>query len=187
MNVWSRFGLAVTLCTALCIGGLFAQKPGAHPQPMVAKAQNQGEQRGSTTPAAQMSVVVVPVPVYEVAASDVSAHPEKYYGNLVSVTSKVEDILGSNMFTLSGERLLPPRLDLLVILPRPIKVTKGQRLHVIGHLRPLIEAALARDYNWLKLSWFREADLKIQLKEQPVIIAASVQTADGKELLPQAK
>jgi hypothetical protein len=200
MNAWTRITLAATtLSVTLCAGGLFAQQPDAHQKPKpaaqrqgtqqstTAKAQNQGTQKGSGGPAAPLVVVPVPVPVYEVKASEISAHPERYYGNMVSVTSGVEDIPGPNLFTLDADRLLPPHRDLVVVTPRPVKVEKGKRVHVIGHLRPLVMAQLARDYNWFKVNWFREVDVKIKLEEQPVIVAASVQTEDGRELLPPAK
>jgi hypothetical protein len=184
MHAWIKIPSAMALSAGLCAAGLSAaqqhdvrQKPAG-----VAKAQNQ--KAGGTV--APVAVVVLPIPVYEVSPGDIAAHPERYYGSVVSVTSDVEDVLGTNMFTLDDHRLAPGP-DVVVMTPRPIPVKKGEKVHVIGHLRPLVQAALQRDYNWFRLNWLREAEVKIKLQEKPLIVAASVTNEEGKELLPEIK
>ena len=121
-----------------------------------------------------------------VKAGDIAANPEKHYNKKVTVTAEVEEVLGVQIFTLDEDRAFAGP-DVLVISPAlSAPIPDGQKVTVTGTLKPFVEADIKRDYNW---NWW--ADLKVetttQFKDRPVLLADSVKTEAGVELVKVVK
>jgi hypothetical protein len=104
---------------------------------------------------------------------ELTTNPRQYYGKQLAVTGEVENITGTNTFTLDEDKLFGGQ-DLLVLHPKPqAKVTDGEKVAVTGTLRPFVVAELERDYNF---SW--DAGIRRQLEaeysQRPVLVADGV-------------
>ena len=143
------------------------------------QAQGQGQaqtaQTQPQTPTATMTAVTVK-------AGDIAANPEKHYNKKVTVSAEVDEVLGLQTFTLDEDAAFAGP-DVLVISPALAEpITKDAVLSVTGTLKPFVEADIKRDYDW---NWW--ADWKVEMtakfKDRPVLLADSIKTKDGKELV----
>ncbi|MFP3939406.1 MAG: hypothetical protein ACLF0P_03785 [Thermoanaerobaculia bacterium] len=132
--------------------------------------------------------VDVSIPVQEASAGELAAEPRLYYGGVVQVSAEIEEVFGNQSFSLDEERLLAGP-DVLVLLPRQpaAELPEGERVRVVGHVRPLVMTELERDYDWFDFDlfsdWYEQMDLEVETRVRPVIIAGSVTTDDGRELV----
>ena len=132
--------------------------------------------------------VDVSIPVQEASAGDLAAQPRLYYGDVVQVSAEIEEVFGNQSFTLDEERLFAGP-DVVVLLPRQpaAELPQGERVRVVGHVRPLVMTEFERDYDWFDLNlfsdWYDQMDLEIETRVRPVIIASSITTDDGRELV----
>ena len=101
---------------------------------------------------------------------EVGEEPNKYFGQVVTVTSNVEKVISSNTFLLDDQELIGGKELLVtgaVIAGDPIK--KGEIVEVTGIVRKFVTAEIERDFDF-KL----QPELKIEYENQPVVIAQSV-------------
>lgn len=109
-------------------------------------------------------------------------NPEQYYGKTVRVRSDVNQVMGAHAFTLD-ENAWFAGPDILVFVESPAQTaTKDQQVTVTGTLKPFKRADMERDYSWFNFDWFRGADYDTEAT-RPALIAQSVRTADGMELV----
>lgn len=104
---------------------------------------------------------------------DITKNPDQYYNKRLAVTGEVEDIEGTNTFTLDEEKLFGAQ-DLLVLNLKPqAAVKKDETVAVTGVLRPFVVADFDRDY---ELGWDLKLKQKLEAeyKEKPVFVADSV-------------
>jgi hypothetical protein len=138
----------------------------------------QGQAAQQTQPQTRPTMTAVTVK-----AADIAADPEKHYNKRVTVTASVDEVIGMQTFTLDDETAAPGP-DLLVISPAlAAPVTDNAMLTVTGTLKPFVEADIKRDYAaW---NWFGDwkTELSAQFKDKPVLLADSIKTRDGKELI----
>jgi hypothetical protein len=119
------------------------------------------------------------LPVRAVPAGELAESPERFYGNLIAVPAAVSEVLSNRSFALDDRR--EPSPDIIVVAPLPaLHLVEGDMVMVIGHLRPLVIDELEHDYPWFDRDWFRH---RSDREPHPVLVAASVRTADGQELL----
>jgi hypothetical protein len=119
------------------------------------------------------------IPVYGVAVGVLVSEPERFYGHLVAVPAAVEQVFSEYVFTVGEGR---EGTDVIVIAPRPApSVAQYARVLVIGHLRPLNIAELEKDYDWFDARWLSGSSARLQ--GGPVLIAASIVTESGEQLL----
>jgi len=120
-----------------------------------------------------------------VSAGKLSHDGKAFYGQSVTVKSKVEDVIDSRTFTLDDDTILPGP-DVLVLVPRGVASTlvHDQEVIVTGTVRPYVMAELKKDYDWFEDGKIvkRMGD-KVDMKTRPVIVATSVRTAAGLEIL----
>jgi len=120
-----------------------------------------------------------------VSAGKLSRDGKDYYGQTVTVKSKVEDVIDNRTFTLDDDSILPGP-DVLVLVPKGVAtaVAHDQIVTVTGTVRPYVMAELKKDYDWFEDGKIvkRMGD-KVDLKTRPVIVATSVRTAAGLEIL----
>ena len=117
-----------------------------------------------------------------VKAGDIAANPEKFYNKKVAVTAEIEDVLGLQTFTLDEDKAFAGP-DVLVISPALTSpVPENEVVTVTGTLKPFVEADIKRDYNW---NWWADwkAEMAVQFKDRPVLLADSIKTKAGTELV----
>lgn len=144
-------------------------------QPMVvAHSVTTAEITASPRPAA--------LPMPRVEAGALAQKPDEFYGKTVRVRANVEKVFGPRAFTLDEDRMLVGP-DVLVLLSKdPIKpVTGNIDVTVTGTVRRFDWAQLKKEHPWLTL----DRDLQRDLGSRPVLVAESVQTHQGVEILPQ--
>jgi hypothetical protein len=133
------------------------------------RALEQNAQSQSTTP-------------MTVKAGDIAANPVQYYGKKVTVNAEVEDVLGAQVFLLDEDRLFAWP-DLMVVAPKLTgPVPEDTNVTVVGTVQKYSSTTLRRDYDW---NWWNDldADIEMTFRDRPVIIADSVKSATGAELV----
>jgi lipid-binding SYLF domain-containing protein len=110
------------------------------------------------------------------------AKPKDFYKKQVMVTAEVEDVYSRSVFSIDEDKLLSTGRDVLVVAPtirRP--VADDLDVTIVGEVMRFRKGDVEdrfRDY---------ELDLRDELvrmfKDRPVIIATSIRTRDGEELL----
>ena len=120
-----------------------------------------------------------------ISASKLAKHASDFYGKPVTVKAKVDDVMGANMFSLDEDALFAGP-DVLVIVPGGISaVTHDQKVIVTGEVRPYVEPDLDRDFKFFEDGKLIKKDTKVDWKTRPVIVARSVRTEAGAELISQ--
>ncbi len=123
------------------------------------------------------------VPVRSIEAGKLARNPEEYYGQLVTVSGEVERVGGRQALLLEDDRLFSGP-DVAVITARDLEgVREGERVEVTGFVERMVIADMDRDYSWFDPS--SVAELEVELEQRPVIVAASVRTEQGRELLSE--
>jgi hypothetical protein len=110
---------------------------------------------------------------------------KKYYGQNVTVRAEVEDVLDAHSFTLDEDAVLTGA-DVVVLVPAGYDTTtlrKDEIVVVSGKVRPYVVAELERDFDWFKNGKIVTEGTKVDYKTQPVLVADSIRTADGRELM----
>jgi hypothetical protein len=109
-------------------------------------------------------------------------HASDYYGKTVTVKAKVDDVMGTNMFSLDEDALFAGP-DVLVIVPAGVSnVAHDQKVVVTGEVRAYVEPDLDKDFSFFEDGKLIKKDTKIDWKTRPVIVATSVRTEDGTEI-----
>jgi hypothetical protein len=117
----------------------------------------------------------------------IAAAPDTFLGTRVALpNAEVRHVKSVGVFTLAeNEHSLSS--DITVIVPTPAldAVHENEQVSVEGTVRLYKVAEFERDY-----LWYREADFKSDenlLLNRPVIVASSVLTAEGSELVTPGK
>jgi hypothetical protein len=150
---------------------------------------------GTTAIAAFISAALVagPAPAQAgekggmISAGKLAKNSKDFYGKQVTVKAEVEDFLGANMFTLDEDALLAGA-DVLVMVPRGVTstLTRDQKVIVTGEVRPYVEADLDRDFDFFEDGKIVQTKTKVDWDTRPVIVATSIRTESGTELISTA-
>lgn len=113
--------------------------------------------------------------------------PESFFGRRVRVgPAGVELVRTARLFTVDEDNWLAAP-DLMVLIPVPAgdrSVRQGEQVTVEGTVRQMRGAAFKRDYSWWDEGAFTaEIDM---IGARPVLVADSVRTRDGAELVAEA-
>jgi hypothetical protein len=74
--------------------------------------------------------------------------------------------------------------NVLVLIPAPVKAApESGQVTISGTVRPMVVSEIQRDYDWFESGWLKQADVDIESTTYPVIVADSVTTADGTQLV----
>lgn len=120
-----------------------------------------------------------------VTPSKLSRDGKKFYGQTITVRGEVEDVIDSRTFTLDEDSVLPGP-DVVVLVPKGVASTlvHDQVVTIVGTVRPYVIAELEKDYDWFKDGKIlKHMGDKVEYKTRPVIVATSVRTAAGLEIL----
>jgi hypothetical protein len=105
---------------------------------------------------------------------EIAANPSQYYGQTLAVTGEVENIYGTNTFTLDEDKLFGGQ-DLLVVVNNPnnAAIQEDTTVAVTGELRPFVTADLERDY---ELTWDLDVQnqLEAEYSQRPVLVVEQV-------------
>jgi len=138
---------------------------------------------GTTSHDATMHSQTTTVALAPISAGKLARDAKSYYGKTVTVRAEVEDVLGSNMFTLDEDSLLAGS-DVLVLVPRGVaNLTHDQKVVVTGRVRPFVEADLDRDFDWFDNGKLVDVKTKVDWKTRPVIVADSIRTDMGVDVV----
>lgn len=103
----------------------------------------------------------------------ISQNPSRYYGQTIAVTGEVEDVRGTNAFTIDEEQLIGGQ-DLLVLNRNTGQVVQdNQTVAVTGVLRPFVVADLQRDYGFNWDQGFVQ-QLEADFRDRPVLVATGI-------------
>jgi hypothetical protein len=120
-----------------------------------------------------------------VTPAKLSRDGKKFYGQTVTVRGEVDDVIDSRTFTLDEDSILPGP-DVLVLVPKGVASTlvHDQVVTIVGTVRPYVMAEIKKDYDWFEDGKIvkRMGD-KVDMKTRPVLVATSVRTAAGLEIL----
>ena len=119
-----------------------------------------------------------------ISAGDLAKKADTYYGQTVTVKGEVEDVLHAHAVTLDEDALFAGP-DVLVLIPegRAMSLKKDDDITVTGVVRRYVVADLDRDFDWFEDGKILKTETEVDFKTRPVLVATSVQTADGRELL----
>lgn len=121
-------------------------------------------------------------------AGRIAETPQRYYNQRVRVTAPVEQVHGKAVFTLDEDAWFAGP-DVLVVAPGGIAAPReGNQVTVSGTVRQFVSAEIQRDYDWYGPGWYGYGwndynDVWLDWNTRPVIIADSVQTEGGRQLV----
>jgi hypothetical protein len=104
-------------------------------------------------------------------AGDISGNPARYAGQHVTLKSDVKKLMPNGFFTIDDN-------DLLVLSPSGQPV-EDQEVTIRGTVHTYSAPELKSRYSWFK----SDANVDREYKDRAVIIADSIMTADGRELV----
>jgi len=117
-----------------------------------------------------------------VAINEIAGHAKSYYNREVMVTASVESLYSRAIFSLDDDRLMSTGRTVLVAAPTLVRpVGDNMEVSVIGKLIKFKKSDVEKRFKGYKLDV--HDNIEDQLKDQPVILATSIRTRDGEELL----
>ena len=122
-----------------------------------------------------------------ITAGKLARDASRFYGQTVTVSAEVEDVLDDHSFTLDEDALFAGP-DVLVLLPdgRAQQLRHDEKVMVTGTVRPYVVADLDRDFDWFEEGHLVKSTTKVDYKTRPVLVATRVTGADGRDLLAPA-
>jgi hypothetical protein len=106
-------------------------------------------------------------------AGDITSHPDRYAGQQVTLKSSVKKTMPNGFFTLKDD-------DLLVLSPSG-EPMENQEITVHGTVQTYSAPDFKKRYTWFRSN----ANVDRQYKDRPVVVADSILTADGREVVKE--
>jgi hypothetical protein len=119
-------------------------------------------------------------PAVAVTAGNLADHPDRYFGKRVTVTADVEDVYTATVFALDEDKVFSSGEDVLVVareLTKPLR--DDMYVTVVGEVKRFSRTDADLDAEDFGL----RARLATGFADRPVIVASSIRTASGEELL----
>jgi cytochrome c556 len=179
----SRASLIAAACSFALIASLTAQQPpaaGASQPPPAAGAPAQPPASGQPPAAPQQPPAPQPKPVLPVATNTVNAHPDSYYGQGVTITAAIEEVLSKSAFSVDQRRVPGAKspagpTDVLVLVPNlQSPVDPKSYVTVMGELVKFDPAEVAKKAKDYKIDL--PPDIAAKYAGRPALIATSVIT-----------
>jgi hypothetical protein len=122
-------------------------------------------------------------PATTVTAEQIIKTPGAYFGKRVTLTSRVDRTIDPHFF-MANQSGATAASGLPVLIAAPAKgAPENQTVTITGTVRPFTITEIERDYDWFKNGWVKEADIDVESTTRPVLIAESVKTQDGQQLV----
>jgi hypothetical protein len=146
-----------------------------------ASAVGRTDDSDTPTPSTSTSMAA---PDVLISATKLVRDPKDYYGRTISVRSDVEKVLSANAFTLDEDAVFKGP-DVLVLVPRGVAsgLRENEKVTVTGTVRRWVVAELDRDLDFFDDGKIVNTETKVDWDTRPVIVATSVRTADGRDLM----
>jgi hypothetical protein len=106
-------------------------------------------------------------------AGDITSHPDRYAGQQVTLKSSVKKTMPSGFFTLKDN-------DLLVLSPSG-EPMEDQEITVHGTVQTYSAPEFKKRYSWFRSN----ANSDREYKDRAVVVADSILTADGREVVTE--
>ncbi|BAZ42088.1 hypothetical protein NIES4101_80560 [Calothrix sp. NIES-4101] len=106
--------------------------------------------------------------------NQVVQNPARYYGKTVTVTGEVNNITIPTLMTIHKKQVLRDRnLPVLLTSSPKVAINTGQRVAVVGEIRPFVISEIEQKYN---LNWNQDIrrQLEAKYRNQPVLVAETV-------------
>jgi len=117
-----------------------------------------------------------------VSLRDVSDHPGRYYNQQVMLAGSVENLYNRSVFALDDDPLLSTGRTVIVVAPAITRtMIANQTVSVVGELIKFDKGDIEKRFHGYKLDL--GDDLRKSLDDKPVVVATSIRTKDGEELL----
>lgn len=161
-------GVAVAVgLMLLAFAGLRAQQPAPVGQQPAPTGQQPAGQRGEARTPAQPAALAKPLE--PVAASTLAAHPDPYYGERVTLTAAVEQVISNTAFSVDQDKTKSTGQEVLILTP-PLHGTVEPNTYVtvIGQVVK-VDAAKLKE---MKIDV--PADLVAKYNGKPAVIATGV-------------
>jgi cytochrome c556 len=178
MDIRSARPAAVAL---IAVSGLLATPLAQQRPPQQQQQQQQQQQKPQTAPppagrgGAAPAPGTPPKPLVPLAASTVAAHPDPYYGEYVTITASVDQIMSPSTFSLDQDATKSTGKDVLVVVPTMTgKVDQNAYVTVIGELVKFDPAEIEKKTKDKKYTLDLPADAAAKYAGKPVVIATSV-------------
>jgi hypothetical protein len=119
-----------------------------------------------------------------ISAGKLAKDAKDFYGQTVSVKSEVDRVVSDHAFTLDEDAIFAGP-DVLVLVPQAVteQLRHDQKVVVTGKVRRYVRTELEKDYSFFTEGKIVKKDYKVDYKTRPVIIADSVMTEDGRDLM----
>jgi hypothetical protein len=144
--------------------------------------QRAGDARGASPSPAAEGTSATSAGAERVAAGDLLQEPSRYVGRLVSVEAPVTNALSEAAIAL-GEEGRGQGHGVLVVVPhRTGELPTRGRVTVTGEVMLYDEERLQSGHGWMAAT----PEIEARYKGQPVIVAQSIRTADGREIVGPA-
>lgn len=172
----SSGAVAAALIVFASLAALNAQPPQPPAQPPAGVAQPPaapGTPAAPATPPAPAAKPFVPL-----AASTLAAHPETYYGEMVTVTAAVEQTISKSAFSVDQDKTKSTGNEVLVLAPTMIgTVDANSYVTVIGEVMPFDPAEIAKKAKGYTIDMSPE--LTEKYRGRPVVLATAVVNSAG--------
>jgi hypothetical protein len=167
----------ITALIFIFLAALQAQQPPQQPPAQAPQAQPAG--RGQAPAPAQPAAAAAPAkPYVPLAASTLANKPEAYYGEMVTVTATVDEILSKSAISIDQDKTKSTGKEVLVLAPTMNgTVDLNSYVTVIGELMPFDPAEIAKKAKGYTLDISPEAAAKF--KGRPVVLATAVVNSAG--------
>ena len=113
---------------------------------------------------------------------EIAKHADKYYHQQIMVAGSIENLYSRSVFSIDENNQLSTGHTVLIVAPTLVRpLGDNQDVSVIGELIKFDKGDIERRFKGYKLDLGH--DLKEGLENWPVILASSVRSRDGQELL----
>jgi len=176
--------LILVACAVLAVS-IAAQQPQQPPPPQQDQQQQGrgGRGRGGQAAGGAAATPGTPAkPYIPLAASTLAAHPDTYYGELVTVTGAVESTLSKLAFSVDQDKTKSTGKDVIVVAPTLMEpVTANTYVTVLGEVVHLDPAEIGKKGAELTKEYKLDVgpDVIEKYKGHPVVLAKSVITTAG--------
>lgn len=134
-----------------------------------------------------------PTQILTVTPSQLMERPQAYRGKTVRLKSHLAEEFGPHAFGISAQRGAAGEVLVLIPVLRPYAFGEklweegtGVPVTIVGKARVFRQQQFEADYDWFSVNLFRERRQVADWAGRPVVVAQSVRTSGGRELVDSA-
>jgi len=147
--------------------------------------EDDAARRGSRSESERASAMYTPPADFRgklVSVRELAEHPKSHYGQQVMLAASVESLYSRSIFALDDDPLLSTQQRVLVVAPNVIRpVADHAEVAVIGEVIKFDRGDIEKRVPGYRLDL--ADDMMKSLDDMPAIVASSIRTKDGQELI----